>query len=306
MITPDIIVRALAGDQEVSIRLREVIDQATRDAIRAVLGHHSLDLQLDAKSEALLLDTVFTKCCANDGKFLRDWDSTKSSFDAHIRVIAEKYARDWFMRSIIERALAGNGNATDVFLEAFDRAARPAIGAVIRRAWVHRRLRDADADMKELLQDVFIKLWENNGKRLLAWDQNLGSLNTYIGRIAENHAIDRYRGPGKRLTDNTDDVSDPPDETENPEQQTETMNFRRKILDGMKGNLKGTKQQQMFGLLIEQGLTVEDIRLQTGASEDAVYKWREFFKNLAEKIRNEIESNPDPSPRKKPGNNKVG
>jgi len=304
MTTPDIIARALAGDQEALSRLRKVIDQAAHGALGVVLHQHSPHLQLDAKEETLFLDAVFAKLCAHEGRLVRDWNSAKGPFDAHVRAIAERHAHERFMRSIIERALAGDGKATDALLEAFDRAARPAIGAVIRRAWVHRRVRDANADMKELLQDVFVKLWKNNGEHLLEWDPNLGSFNTYIGRIAERHAIDKYRGPGKKFAENDDDVPDAPDEKETPEQQTEMMDFRRKILDGMRGHLKGTKQQQMFSLLVEQGLTVEEICRQSGASADSVYQWREFFKKLAGEVRNEIASNPAPSARKKTGNQK--
>lgn len=200
--------------------------------------------------------------------------------------------------AIIARALEGDQEASKLLTKEIDRAARPAIGAVLRGRRIYRSL-DAREEMSELLQEVFTKLWESDKKRLRAWDSTIASWNTYVGTIAENHAKDRYNRRREQLSSADDEPSEPPPASEDPQGRAEKIDYYRKILERMKAELKNEKQTEMFHLIIELGLKVDEICKRTEMTKDAVYKWREFFGKLGEQIRNEFDSNLDPRPRKK-------
>ena len=194
---------------------------------------------------------------------------------------------------IIERALAGDEQALSLLVEAIDHAARPAIGAVLRRRqiWLAH---DAKTEMDDRLQDLLVKLWSNDGKRLREWDPMKGSFEKYIGVIAKRAAIDHYRTPREQLSYDDEDAPDITDDARTPEAQVAKLDVEQKIVEGLRAKLKTEQQRQMFGLLIEQGLTVDEICKQKGMSNDAVHHWREFFKKLANDVRKEIDSDPRP------------
>lgn len=205
--------------------------------------------------------------------------------------------------SIIAQAIAGDQAALNLLLEAIDQAARPAIGAVLRQRRIYLVL-DAKEEMDELLQEVFLKLWDDDGKRLRAWDPTRASFATYVGTIAENHAKDRYDRRREQLPANDDDQLEPPPASEDPQERAARIDLYQKILIGMRAKLKNQKQTEMFRLIIELGLDVDEICQRTGMTDGAVYQWREFFRKLGGEVRKEIESNPDPSRRMKPGKKK--
>lgn len=283
MITPAVIAQALASNQEALRLLRDASDQAARMAIGNVLKCHRITPQLDARQEAFLLDEVYAYLCAGDGKFLRTWDPSKLTFDTYVHAIAEKHSRDWCMPSTIERALAGDRNAQDLLVEAFDRAARSSISAVLRRLGIYREL-DPKAEMDDLLQGVFAKLWTNNGKRLRAWNHTVASFDTYIGAIAGNYARDRYRRHRKQLLPTGDDPPERPAQSDGPDELVEFEDLVRVVLHIMRKNLNTMHRKKMFQLIIEEGREVDEICELTGLTRDAVYQQRMSFKNSIKEI----------------------
>ncbi len=163
--------------------------------------------------------------------------------------------------ALIERALAGDQEALSLLLEAIDGAARPAIGALLRERKIYRT-RDVRTEMEDRLQDLLAKLWADNGKRLRDWDPNkpgAASFDTYIGKIAKNAACDHYKKPRETLLDDDTDAVEAADDRPSPEDQVGTKDYYRKILDGMKAECTTPQKKDLFSLIVEEGLTVEEI-----------------------------------------------
>lgn len=200
--------------------------------------------------------------------------------------------------SIILRALEHDTEALDLLVEAIDQAMRPAIGIVLRQRRVSQLL-DAKREMDELLQEVFLKLWEDDGQRLRAWLPARASFATYVGTIAANHAKDRYNRRQEQLSATADNVLEPPPDSEDPQERAANLDYHKKIFKFMKAEQKNAKQKKMFHLMIELGLNVNEICLRTGMTHSAVYKWPAIFSKQAKEIRKKISSTPAPPQRKK-------
>jgi len=86
-------------------------------------------------------------------------------------------------RVLVERLFAGETEAADHFVTRFSQL----VWAVLVRDFrISPDLRD------DLYQDVFLRLWEDDYRRLRLWSGE-GSLASYLGPIVRHLAIDRLR-----------------------------------------------------------------------------------------------------------------
>ena len=74
----------------------------------------------------------------------------------------------------------------------------PALLGIIRKVISSQELAE------EVLQDVFVKIWEKAGQ----FDPEKGRLFTWMARIARNHAIDTVRSATYRRQNKTDGMDD--------------------------------------------------------------------------------------------------
>ena len=84
-------------------------------------------------------------------------------------------------RQLVSRAMAGRSADADELI----RRLMPVIHARIRR-WQRRAGRSSAFDTEDLVQEIWLKLIDAGGRRLLAYDPSLGaSLEGYVGLLTE-------------------------------------------------------------------------------------------------------------------------
>lgn len=188
-------------------------------------------------------------------------------------------------RALVERALQGDKKAARVLVGMLT----PAIQARTTRVLLCRlaRTRDIRQEVLDLTQQVFVHLFENEGRALLQWDPERGlSLQNYVGLIAEQQAAALFRSQRKNPW--RADAVDPStlehaSATENPEQLFASKELAARVLDASMEALSDVGRH-VFDLVFVQGLSVEDVCARTGLTASAVYAWRSRLGKLVESL----------------------
>lgn len=190
-------------------------------------------------------------------------------------------------------ALAGNRQAMTAVVAAL----RPVVQAEVAMAltrWGVARTRDPRQDGRDLLQDVFVWLFANDGAALRKWDPARGlPFEGFIGFIARRHIIDRLRSRGATARES----SAPPEVLEShagatatPEPQVAARQRLDRLLDELRRRVD-TRSMQLFDLVYLRDLPVDEVCASVGMTRDALYAWRSRFKHT---IRSVAEAEHDP------------
>jgi RNA polymerase sigma factor (sigma-70 family) len=193
---------------------------------------------------------------------------------------------------LVQAALAGERTAVVRIVERLT----PVIQARVARCVLRYRAGSGHVrqDVDDLAQDVFVRLFEEGGRVLLAWDPERGaSLENFVGLVAERHAISSLR-TGKRnpwreeaMDDVTLDAA--PSAQPGPAEEVAAADLMDRLHDRLRETLSPLGMQ-LFGLLYVEELSVEDVCRTTRLSSDAVYAWRSRLRRTAQALYRELVS----------------
>lgn len=152
--------------------------------------------------------------------------------------------------------------------------------------------------VEDLTQETFLTLFADGGRVLAGWSPERGlSLDNYAGLVARRRALSILRtGKGDpwredpTLNDELDGLDDRP-----PPPGPEAETVSRQQLSHLLCRLRETLSPlgwHLFELLYLRQQTVEETRLATGMSADAVYAWRSRLRRLARRLAGEAVSEP--------------
>ena len=158
--------------------------------------------------------------------------------------------------------------------------------------WFSRRaMRSHKGQIEDMVQDVFEFLLANHGRRLLAWNPELGSAKTFFGIIAERCVLNildsRRRSPW---------TEDPVDQNklelgagtgDDLEQALGTREILRELGQRLLDDLN-ERDRQLFELLYIQQKEDEEVRDQLGLGRDALYQARRRLLQRVRKLAAEI------------------
>ncbi len=181
----------------------------------------------------------------------------------------------------------------------------PVIHARVSHTLLARRWalagRDIHAEVEDLVQDVFLHLFDRDGRVLRSWQPGPGrlSLNNFVGLVAKCQTLSFLRS-GRRNAwkeelatgEEIERVAEEPDAEEIVASREEL----RLLLDRMCERLSSLGWH-LFVLLFVQELSVEEVTAETGLSAAAVYAWRSRLRRLARELRSEL-SKSGSSPRR--------
>jgi len=201
---------------------------------------------------------------------------------------------------LVAMALAGDPSAQERLVAVLT----PVIQARVSRALLARRWalagRDIHSEVEDLAQDVFLHLFEKNGRVLGSWQPERGlSLENFVGLIAKCKTLSFLRS-GRRNAwkeelatgEEIERIADEPDSEEVVASREELQ----QLLDRMFERLSPLGWH-LFVLLFVQELSVEEVMAETDLSAAAVYAWRSRLRRLARELREEL-SKSSPSPRR--------
>lgn len=133
----------------------------------------------------------------------------------------------------------------------------------------------SDAKAKDLLQDVFLKVWQNRANMA-----EIDNFNAYIYSVAQNQAVDQFRKSSKELFSNVELLNSQEDDvTPDPASALINKETREKIDEAI--NQLPPQQKKIFVLHNEYGFKHHEIAEQLNISvSTAQNHMREALKNI--------------------------
>lgn len=196
-------------------------------------------------------------------------------------------------RADVERALARDPDAMRLFLD----STTPIVQARVVKALLRRRGggsgRDLRQEMQDLVQAVFLAVFEDDGRALRAWAPDKGlSLPNYLGLLAEREVASILRS-GRRspfTEDPTehDDLDDATAPAPSMHTQIASREMLERLLDALRSSLS-PKGLRVFQMLYVEERTVEEVQAELGMGTEAVYQWRSRLGKQVRKLISELD-----------------
>lgn len=153
--------------------------------------------------------------------------------------------------------------------------------------------RDAEAEVSDFVQEVFIELFANDARSLRRWDPERGrSLKSFVRLIARRRVASLRRG---RYTNPWHDelVSAPEADTHpsraNPDATLESVDMLEQVASAVERRM-GERGIRLLKMLYFDQWSVVEVQAETGMSRDAVYAWRSRLRRMANQIAGRGES----------------
>lgn len=161
---------------------------------------------------------------------------------------------------LVQRALSGDRAAVDDLVR---RVLCPLLEARIARHLARRR--GSRQELGDRVQQVLLKLFENDAAALRRWDPARGSLAAYVGTIADHALISEARRPAQpEPTEAPDDARSP---DSGPESKVAFQSVMRAIVEDL-----GEEDFVLFRLVWMEELSPEEVGALLSLRRDAVYK----------------------------------
>jgi RNA polymerase sigma-70 factor (ECF subfamily) len=186
----------------------------------------------------------------------------------------------------LTQALAGN----PVAVRAIIGALTPVIQARAGRALARRghRGRDPRQELGDLVQDVLLHLFRDDGRILRTWKPERGlSLVNFVGLVAERE-VGRIVRSGRRSPWALDPMEDTAIEAaagavDSAERRTGSRDLFDQVYERLEDELH-PRALELFRLLVVEEAPVPEVCAHTGLSADQVYNWRSRLVKRAREI----------------------
>jgi RNA polymerase sigma-70 factor (ECF subfamily) len=141
-------------------------------------------------------------------------------------------------------------------------------------------------EVADFTQEVFVQLFSDGGRALLAWDPQRGmSLTSFAGLIAQRHICSLLRTPKNPWRLSAREPADfecaPADEGVSPERVAASREELQLLLDALRRRLSPLGLEMFYRLFVHKE-SVEDIRKATSMSAESVYQWRKRLSDAAQ------------------------
>ena len=193
---------------------------------------------------------------------------------------------------LLERALTGDRSALqDLFAHV-----APVIQVRVARALLRRSRasgRDPRQELRDMVQEVFVSLLENDGRTLRAWKAERGmSLENFVGLVAERQVASILRtgkrSPWKEDPVEEEDLAVHAGATDAQAVATLSRDMLRVLLDRLREELTPKMLGLFYALWVEEQ-PVSQICETMGMQADAVYAARSRIAKRARAIAADLE-----------------
>jgi DNA-directed RNA polymerase specialized sigma24 family protein len=194
------------------------------------------------------------------------------------------------MIDVVNRAILREPDA----VHALVRAIGPVIHGRVVKALVKRAQgRDVFQDVEDLVQEVFVKLFENDAKALRAWDPARGPLGGFVALLADHHVFSAFRSGKRRpwtqdMVPLEEDDAPPTSQACSPESRALSQEALDGLLDRMREELS-PKGFDVFLRLYVHGQAIDVAARELDMTVDALYVWRTRLSRLAKTLSAELE-----------------
>jgi RNA polymerase sigma-70 factor (ECF subfamily) len=203
-------------------------------------------------------------------------------------------APDREIRSLVERALGGDANATAMLIDGIAPIVQVRVARMLLKRQSQSKGRDLRHDLEDLVQEVFAALFSNRGKSLLAWDptRGLGFL-SFVGFLAEREVgmlmRTRKRNPWTEDPTMGDVLVTMTGAADSHEAKIESREVLQHLAERLQERLS-PQGRHYFQLLYVESRPVKAVAEETGTSMDALYAWRSRLGKLLRQLHGELVS----------------
>lgn len=200
---------------------------------------------------------------------------------------------------LVPRAIARDPTAVRALVAAL----RPTVHARVARGLarsmrVRSHGRNPAQEVEDLVQEVFLALFDDDARALRAFDPARRPLAAFVTVIADHQVASILRSGKRRPWRDEHDGGVEPDalatNANEPEGVVATTELFDRILERLRAELT-PKGLELFEMLIVDDRSVEDVGAATGLSRDALYAWRSRLTKLVRRLAAELsgEERPD-------------
>lgn len=200
-------------------------------------------------------------------------------------------ARTENQSKLVTRALGGDAEAARALVTLLAPVVRGrAASALLRRG--RRAGRSIEQELEDLSQEVLLALFEQGGKRLAAWSADRGTLEAFVGVVAEREIASILRSgrrtPWKDEPTTDEEVERLHEPRQSDDERVASRELLERLLDRLRERLS-PQGMQMFIALYAEEKAVNVVCAEMGMRTDAVYAWRSRLSRLARELADEIE-----------------
>ena len=203
---------------------------------------------------------------------------------------------------LIQKALTGDPASVRALV---DRLAPVISRRVSAALWSRRGKRSVAQEVADLSQDVFLALFQADGKALRAWDPARGmSLDSFVGLLAQHQVISILRSgrtsPWREDPTEIEDLERSGAQPSSPETVVASRESLRVLLDRLRETLS-PRGLELFQRIIVDEESVDHLIATTGLTSDAIYQWKtrllRTIRSLASEIGGPVSSGSGPTAR---------
>ena len=191
---------------------------------------------------------------------------------------------------LVQQALAGDVSAQTALVRGLTPEIQWSVARMLRR-WRTGAAsgRDLRQEVEDMVQEVFLEIFEEDGKVLRRWDPERLPLTAYIGYIARIRTAEVLRSRRSPWREDPNPVEDLDRDSpgKNPEEKAAVRDEMRKIYLCVVAGFQAA-EFYLFELLFVHQISPKDAVEKTGKSLDAIYKWRSRLYERAKKCRDLI------------------
>lgn len=195
------------------------------------------------------------------------------------------------IRAMIERAMAGDRHAAASLVSGLSPVIRRRVARALFRRAV--RGRGTPADLEDLVQETFARLFHERGRALRAWDptRGLGFLG-FVGMLADREVgmamRTRHRNPWTEEPTAVDSLASLRGASTSLAHRIEARDQLRRVLDLARARVTGSGRTYLEQLVVRDR-PIDEVARETGASRPALYAWRTRLLRLLRQVRRELE-----------------
>jgi RNA polymerase sigma factor (sigma-70 family) len=206
-------------------------------------------------------------------------------------------------RELVDRALDGDLDAQGRLVAELAPQIHWSVGKMLRR-WRTgpAASRDLRQEVEDMVQEVFLELFEDDGKTLRRWDPERLPLEGFVGyvaRIRTAEVLRSRRSPWREEPQPAEDLPVPSvDRT--PEANSLSRDELRKVHLCLTVGFQ-PEDAHLFEIFFLRQASPEEAATATGRSLAAVYKWRSRLYGRARKCRDDVSKKSPRAQRKQGG-----
>jgi RNA polymerase sigma-70 factor (ECF subfamily) len=196
----------------------------------------------------------------------------------------------------VRLALSGDETAVRALVDSLTPVIQARVARTLCRNHPTGPARDVRQEVQDLVQEVFVSLFENDARVLRSWQPERGlSLDNFVGLVAERQAASILRS-GRRSpwTEEAQDMAlldELPGDVDGPEDHVASREVLRALLGRVRESLS-PRGLELFHRLMVQREEVPSICASTQMSPDSVYAWRSRLGKLVRRLMAEMEQGP--------------